>query len=136
MKRVVTFAALLASFTLFWVQPAWADGPSAENRLGEDVFNAYCGSCHGSQADGRGPRANAQQPRPADLRMLRAHLGSPLPRNTLARHIDPAPDTLGGRHDEICNRALRVAFHDERFAWNVRRGTLFEILGFLEGVQR
>ena len=74
-------------------------------------------------------------PPPADLRNLSGHLGSPLPWSQLAQRIDPQPDTVEGRRANGCNQDLRRAFERERFAWNVRRGTLFEILVFLEGVQ-
>ena len=66
----VWFAAVLScSF------PLWAQGNSKrqpEKQLidsiqGKDLFKAYCASCHGSDAKGKGPMASALKVPPADL---------------------------------------------------------------------
>jgi hypothetical protein len=69
-KIGVWFAAIL-----FCGAPLWAQGNSkrpAEVKLidsiqGKDLFNAYCASCHGSDAKGNGPMATSLKVRPADL---------------------------------------------------------------------
>jgi hypothetical protein len=69
-KVGVWFAAIL-----FCGFPLWAQGNSkrpAEVKLidsiqGKDLFNAYCASCHGSDAKGNGPMATSLKVRPADL---------------------------------------------------------------------
>jgi hypothetical protein len=45
-------------------------------------------SCHGVDADGRGPTARALKAYPPDLRYLGERYGMPLPTGTIARFID------------------------------------------------
>ena len=69
-KAGIWFAAIL-----FCGAPLWAQGNAkkpAEVKLidsiqGKDLFKAYCASCHGSDAKGRGPMATSLRVQPADL---------------------------------------------------------------------
>ena len=69
-KVGVWFAAIL-----FCGAPLWAQGNSkrpAEVKLidsiqGKDLFKAYCASCHGPDAKGKGPMAASLKVPPADL---------------------------------------------------------------------
>ena len=60
---------------LFFGVPLWAQGNSKrqpdkqliDSIQGKDLFKAYCASCHGSDAKGKGPMATALKVPPADL---------------------------------------------------------------------
>jgi mono/diheme cytochrome c family protein len=60
---------------LFGVAPVWAQADSkrpAEVKLivsiqGKDLFKAYCASCHGLDAKGKGPMAASLKVPPSDL---------------------------------------------------------------------
>ena len=123
MRRLVVLAAFLVPLILASAPAAWADSPA-----GEDVFQSYCGGCHS-------PQTAALDSGVPDLRQLNAHASSLQPWSHLARRIDPPPDRLRERRGDGCNQHLKAAFSNQRFAWNIRRGTLFEIFGFLEGVR-
>jgi mono/diheme cytochrome c family protein len=55
---------------------------------GRQYYLHYCASCHGIDADGRGPMAHALTTSPPDLRYLGERYGMPLPTGTIARFID------------------------------------------------
>jgi hypothetical protein len=60
-------------------------GDTAEGR---GLYLRYCASCHGVNADGRGPVANSLKNQPTDLRRLGDKYGMPLPHGQLARFAD------------------------------------------------
>src|SRR5690242_6475170 len=55
---------------------------------GRQCYLHYCASCHGENADGRGPMAQVLKISPPDLRYLGKRYGMPLPTGTIARFID------------------------------------------------
>lgn len=55
---------------------------------GRQYYLHYCASCHGDEADGRGPVAQFLKVSPPDLRYLGVRYGMPLPTGTIARFID------------------------------------------------
>jgi mono/diheme cytochrome c family protein len=55
---------------------------------GRDLFVRYCASCHGVSGTGDGPAAEALQPTPADLTLLRERYGEPHPLRTVIAAID------------------------------------------------
>lgn len=57
----------------------------AEGRLN---FVRYCASCHGVNADGRGPVAKALAAPPPDLRRLGTQFGAPPSADKIASYID------------------------------------------------
>jgi mono/diheme cytochrome c family protein len=65
----LTRAGALAGLLALAVAPAAAEPRSAEN--GGRLFARYCVTCHGVDADGRGPAARLHKPPPADLRKSR-----------------------------------------------------------------
>lgn len=93
LRCTVAFAlSLLAGSAVPEGQPAAAHPEQVEQ--GRSLYEIYCLSCHGDQADGHGPRAAALSPRPADLTRLRAADGS-FPAEEIRRTID-GRDTLPG----------------------------------------
>lgn len=55
---------------------------------GRQYYLHYCASCHGNEADGRGPMARVLKASPPDLRHLGDRDRMPLPTGTIARFID------------------------------------------------
>lgn len=55
---------------------------------GHKYYQQYCASCHGENADGRGPAAKALKTPPADLRVLWVKFGKPLPAAQIGGYID------------------------------------------------
>ncbi len=56
-----------------------ASVPQASAASGKDMFNAYCASCHGTDAKGNGPAAAALKSVPADLTALAKNNGGKFP---------------------------------------------------------
>ena len=48
--------------------------------FGKQMYEAYCAVCHGANAKGNGPGADAFQPKPADLSTLSAENGGKFPK--------------------------------------------------------
>jgi mono/diheme cytochrome c family protein len=59
---------------------------------GRAIYLQYCASCHGMAADGKGPLAPILTTPPANLRLLAARYGNPLPEDQIARFIDGRAD--------------------------------------------
>jgi mono/diheme cytochrome c family protein len=55
--------------------PAKATSPAS----GKEMFNAYCASCHGTDAKGGGPAASVLKVPPADLTLLAKNNGGKYP---------------------------------------------------------
>ncbi len=78
---------VLCAAVLFCGVPLWAQGNSKrqpEKQLidsiqGKDLFKAYCASCHGSNAKGKGPMASALKTTPADLTRISVRNGGVFP---------------------------------------------------------
>lgn len=56
-----------------------APAPITSPASGKEMFNAYCASCHGTDAKGDGPAAPALKNAPADLTMLTKKSGGKYP---------------------------------------------------------
>jgi mono/diheme cytochrome c family protein len=56
-----------------------AAAPVTSAASGKEMFNAYCASCHGTDAKGDGPAAPALKNAPADLTMLAKTNGGKYP---------------------------------------------------------
>lgn len=114
-----------------------ADDPT---RLAEGnrLFIRYCASCHGRDAKGNGPLAPALTPAPADLTMLSARHGSPLPKSKITEWID-------GRREVRAHGPMDMPVWGERLTASgpegdpareaLATGTLMLIVDWLASVQ-
>ena len=61
--------------------------PYTSASSGEDMYVAYCSSCHGTGGKGDGPAASALKSVPTDLTQLAARNGGKFPENHVAQTI-------------------------------------------------
>ena len=66
--RVRQLSILLPAIMLFTIGSFAADTPSPSS--GKQLYQSYCGSCHGADAKGSGPVASALKTLPTDLTLL------------------------------------------------------------------
>ena len=81
----------LLGLGLLLVCPAAIAG-SGDVARGRALYLDHCASCHGLNADGKGPVASALSTPPAHLRLLSERYGNPLPADQIARFIDGRAD--------------------------------------------
>jgi mono/diheme cytochrome c family protein len=67
--------------------PASPDKPLIGSIRGDNLFGAYCASCHGSDAEGNGPMAAWLKVHPSDLTRIAARNGGQFPRERVDRII-------------------------------------------------
>jgi mono/diheme cytochrome c family protein len=109
MKHITFGSSVLLGILMFWwVATGWtaaADGPrsgtSEDVKLipsiqGSALYNAYCASCHGSDAKGGGPMAKASKISPADLTRISTRNGGTFPLARISRIISGEEQVPGG----------------------------------------
>ena len=88
-RFAIACAIGFASVVGFAVLPASAAEPDPMlARVGAEMFQQYCASCHGTSADGKGPVAPALKTLPADLTRIAARRGGEFPDAEISRWID------------------------------------------------
>ena len=128
------FATAMAIVCL--LAPPAAAERSESKEPGRAEFVKYCASCHGLDGKGEGPVAESLVDTPADLTMLGARYGMPLPTSTLLRKVD------GTRLTKAHGTTDMPVWGDELFE-GMRgpertthvRGTILVILRYLETIQ-
>lgn len=89
---------IIGTTLLAWAVAATEDGkqsrksgpqeqPLIVSIRGDNLFNAYCASCHGQDAKGNGPMAKWLKVRPADLTRIAARNGGKFPLERVDRII-------------------------------------------------
>ena len=114
-----------------------AEPPTEVLHSGQQLYEQYCGSCHGENAHGRGPVANALDPPPADLTRLRAKFGKPLD-GRLVDFIDgrKMPRAHGTSDMPVWGERLFTDMKPGVGQEMARRGIIWAIVGYLETLQR
>jgi len=109
-----------------------------EEAPGYHEYRQYCASCHGVFADGKGPVGPVLKTPPADLTLLGARYGMPLPRNKLLPFIDGRDERRahGTREMPVWGKVLYEDMSGGRQREMAVRGTILLILDYLEGVQQ
>ncbi len=104
---------------------------------GHQLFVRYCSSCHGREAQGNGPLAPLMTPRPADLHMVSARHGSPLPKAKLAEWIDGRQAVRGhGPGDmPVWGKRLTEGVPPGPDAEARAKGELMLIVDYLDSIQ-
>ena len=75
---------------------------------GRELYLRHCATCHGNDADGRGPVAEDLKESPSDLRYLGKRYGMPLLTGTITRFID-------GRQDVVARGPRDMPVRGRRF---------------------
>jgi len=102
---------------------ARADEPTP----GAESFTTYCSQCH--PVAGRGGSLHVEAP---DLALLSLEYGTPLPTVELLDVILPEAVPVGTPY---CGKFVLPDYRGHRFAELARRGTVLEILRFLDAMQ-
>ncbi len=77
---------LIAALIALTASPLAAQ--NADPALGEQLFERYCATCHGTSAEGDGPRANELNPQPPDLTRLTIRHDGVFPVERVVMRID------------------------------------------------
>jgi mono/diheme cytochrome c family protein len=109
MRPTLLAGAILFCAALVWLAGAQSKGNSGGTRLidsikGPALYQAYCASCHGIDATGKGPMANSLKVAPADLTRISARNGGMFPLPRVSRIIS-GEEALPAGHG---NRAMPV----------------------------
>ena len=101
---------------------------------GEDLFHAYCASCHGSDARGNGPAAPALRTPPADLTTIAKRNGGVFPTERIRKTIAGEENIYAHGSSEM--PVWGPIFH--RVEWDQDLGSvrLSNLTKYLESIQR
>ena len=117
-------------FVVIWVaSAAVADADEAEDLSGAELYQRFCGSCHGAAARGDGPAARTLKAKVPDLTRITARNGGTFPaervRQTIAGRDVP---TVHGSRDMPVWGWQFYAFEGED---PVRRARVAELIGHM-----
>jgi mono/diheme cytochrome c family protein len=105
--------------------------------IGEERFQRYCVSCHGADARGTGPVADALQTPPADLRRISARHGSAFPDAEIARTIDGRFSIAahGPREMPVWGKVFGSGIPESETADSIARGQVDVLVEYLKSIQ-
>jgi mono/diheme cytochrome c family protein len=92
--RVRHPSILLPAFLIFTIASMAADTPSPIS--GKQLYQSYCGSCHGADAKGSGPVASSLKTQPTDLTSLSKNNSGKFPEMHVIHAIEG--ESLVGAH--------------------------------------
>jgi mono/diheme cytochrome c family protein len=135
----VTIRILFLTLAATWLVGGSAraeQGPLPEHR-GYGEFQQYCASCHGVNADGKGPLAPVLNVPPADLRLLSVKYGKPLPRPKLVAFIDGRERVRGhgSREMPVWGKKLHAHAKGDPARQGQVRSTILVIIDYIEALQ-
>jgi mono/diheme cytochrome c family protein len=112
-----------------------ADSKLIESVEGVDLFRAYCASCHGTDAKGKGPVAASLNSTPADLTKISARNGGKFPLLKVQQMIAgqaPVVASHGNREMPVWGPIFSQVARDQDF------GTLrvYNLAKYLETLQK
>ncbi len=137
--RNIGKALVLAVILAFALPPhaGWASDQQSIVR-GRELYLRYCASCHGKDADGRGPVAEDLKASPPDLRYLGERYGMPLPTGTIARFIDGRQDVAahGPRTMPVWGRRFYDIWTTHQAGEEDLQSQIHEIVSYLNAIQQ
>jgi len=92
--RVRQLSILIPALLIFAIASFAADTPSPTS--GKQLYQSYCGSCHGTDAKGNGPVASSLKTPPTDLTVLSKNNGGKFPEMHVIHAIEG--ETQVGAH--------------------------------------
>ena len=138
-RFAIACAIGFASVFGFVVLPASATEPDPMlARVGAEMFQQYCASCHGTSADGKGPAAPAPKTLPADLTRIAARRGGEFPDAEISRWIDGRFDVVahGTREMPIWGRKFQETIGAGTDPDEVVRGRVLTLVEYLKTIQQ
>ena len=135
-RRVLTVLLLATPALLARGAGALEQDSAVAIEQGRAHYEFHCQSCHGIDADGRGPMAESLSVSPPDLTRLRAEDGS-FPAKRVHRMIDGRQSVPGHRRREmpIWGLNFQQLDRDSDQEDEVRR-KIRRIVAYLESIQR
>jgi mono/diheme cytochrome c family protein len=137
--RRLAFALTLASLPLLAARPSrGAEADPMLARVGGEMYQQYCASCHGPGGEGDGPVASALKKLPADLTKIAARRDGKFPESDIARWID-------GRFDVVAHGSREMPVWGRKFADHIAegvdtdevvRGRVLTIVEYLKTIQK
>jgi len=121
-----------------------AGGPEANNpsgvliEAGRADFLRYCASCHGVDAQGKGPVAETLRTPPADLTKIAKRHGGKLPAGDIAAFIDGRTmvSAHGTREMPVWGRILGEKIAEGTTEDEVARGRIDALVAYLISIQK
>ena len=108
-------------------------------RVGAEMFQRYCASCHGTGAEGNGPVAPVLKVPPADLTRIAARRSGTFPDAEIARFIDGRFDVVAHGTREMPVWGLTFSQQDVTKGEDpdaVARGRIEALVEYLKTIQR
>jgi mono/diheme cytochrome c family protein len=136
-KRGIAITILITGIAV----AAWSQQKAVENKMmtaapmsGTEMFQAYCATCHGTDAKGKGPSAVALKTAPTDLTLLTRNSGGKFPLMKVSQVIqgDVVVVSHGSREMPIYGDMFRDIRRDEAFV-KLRVGVL---TAYIESIQQ
>jgi mono/diheme cytochrome c family protein len=134
--RVAAWPVLALSLA---VAPVLAEqGDPMLARVGGEMFQQYCASCHGATGQGDGPAAGELRKRPADLTHIAARRSGAFPDAEIARIVDGRFDlpAHGTRDMPIWGRKLGESVAEGTQPDEVARGKIMALVEYLKTIQK
>lgn len=125
----------------FWSPGSMGEQSSAENAasltpvtVGQEMFRAYCASCHGLDGRGNGPASAALKTQPPDLTRLSQSHGGTFPSDLVTNVIEGERVIVshGSREMPVWGHAFRNVNSDERMA----KLKVQNLTAYIESIQR
>lgn len=106
--------------------------------LGAAQYATYCAACHGVDARGDGPVAEALQKPPPDLTRIAARRGGVFPSGEIARFIDGrfGVTAHGPREMPIWGERFTESIPEPGLGEEVARGRVVTLVNYLQSIQR
>lgn len=142
-KAIGAFTAAAA----FAAASAFAETPSPEREetrfrslllsLGEREFALHCAVCHGADARGKGPAAEALKTAPTDLTRIAERRGGTFPDAEIAQEIDGRREVLahGSRQMPVWGNFLGTAVAEDASGGEVAHGRVDLLVEYLKSIQ-
>lgn len=131
------FCALALSVLLSIILGAAVIARADDVAQGRGYYLRYCASCHGENADGRGPAAPSLKEQPPDLRRLSERYGTPLPATRLARFIDGRAmvSAHGSRTMPVWGRRFQEIWSAQHSNQANMENRIAQIVQYLDSIQ-
>jgi mono/diheme cytochrome c family protein len=129
---------LAALLSLSFITPARAERSAAEGDVGRGQYVRYCASCHGMDAQGKGPVAGELKKPPMDLTRIAARRDGKFPDAAIAQFIDgrTVVPAHGTREMPVWGKRFSEQYGSDSTAEEVTRGKIGVLIEYLKSIQR